>query len=164
MIDQNEIKSIQFLEVYKTCNDYSNNEISSPKSSKEAFNKQWNYRKSVRLASKAYTIARQEIAIISSLKHENVVSMIGLSIQPLAIILELAPLGNLKDVLTDYKKNMCRLNPFVIQRVAIQISSALVYLHANRIIYRDLKGIKIFTYLIFTNLVFVEYLKSEAIK
>lgn len=58
--------------------------------------KSWTYRKSIRLAAKAYTIARQEIAIVSSLKHENVVAMIGLSVQPLAIILELAPLGNLK--------------------------------------------------------------------
>lgn len=34
---------------------------------------------------------------------------------------------------------MCKLNALVIQSVAVQVSSALVYLHANRIIYRDLK-------------------------
>ena len=33
---------------------------------KEAFNKNWNYGKSNRLAAKAYVVARQEIAIISS--------------------------------------------------------------------------------------------------
>ena len=64
--------------------------------------KSWTYRKSIRLAAKAYTIARQEIAIVSSLRHENIVAMIGLSIQPLAIILELAPLGNLKVILIIY--------------------------------------------------------------
>ncbi len=66
--------------------------------------------------------------------------MIGLSIKPLAIILELAPLGNLKDLLNEYKKNMCKLSPFVIQQVCVQVSQALVYLHSNRIIYRDLKA------------------------
>ena len=100
----------------------------------------WNYRKSVRLAAKAYTVTRQEIAIISALKHENIVSMVGLSVQPLAIILELAVLGNLKDILGDYKSNACKLNPFVVQRVSSQVADALVYLHANRIIYRDLKA------------------------
>ena len=33
---------------------------------KESFNKNWNYGKSNRLAAKAYVVARQEIAIISS--------------------------------------------------------------------------------------------------
>lgn len=100
----------------------------------------WNHRKSIRLAAKAYSIARQEIAILSSLKHENIVSMMGLCVQPLAIILELAPLGNLKDLIQSYKKKSQRLNPCVIQQVSMQISSCLVYLHSNKIIYRDLKA------------------------
>jgi serine/threonine protein kinase len=103
-------------------------------------NKYWNYRKSIRLAAKAYTIARQEIAIISGLKHSNIVAMIGLSIKPLAIILELAPLGNLKDLLNEYKKSVCKLSASVIQQVCVQVSDALLYLHTNRIIYRDLKA------------------------
>ena len=100
----------------------------------------WNYRKSIRLAAKAYTVARQEISILSGLKHDHIVSMIGLTLKPLAIILELAPLGNLKEILEAYKKNVCKLSAFIIQQVAVQISSAFVYLHANRIIYRDLKS------------------------
>lgn len=84
-------------------------------------------------------VARQEVAIVSSLKHENIVAMIGLTLKPLAIILELAS-GNLKDILTEYKTNMSKLSPIVIQQVCMQTSSALVYLHSNRIIYRDLKS------------------------
>ena len=49
-------------------------------------------------------------------------------------------MGNLKDILNDYKKNMCKLYPSVIQLVCVQVSQALVYLHSNRIIYRDLKA------------------------
>jgi serine/threonine protein kinase/GTPase SAR1 family protein len=114
--------------------------IDSNKKSRESMSQYWNHRKSIRLAAKAYTIARQEISIISCLKHENIVTMIGLSVQPLAIILELAPMGNLKDILNEYKSNMCKLSAPVIQRVCMQVSGALSYLHANRIIYRDLKA------------------------
>ena len=74
---------------------------------KEALNKNWNYGKSIRLAAKAYVVAR----------HEHIVMMIGLSIQPLAIILELAPLSNFKDILGENKKHMCKLSPLILQRV-----------------------------------------------
>lgn len=40
----------------------------------------------------------------------------------------------------EYKQNMCKLNAVIIQAVAVQVSSAIVYLHTNRIIYRDLKA------------------------
>lgn len=125
--NDNSIKDLDLVE----------NKTASKKSNTSTF---WNYRKSIRLAAKAYSIARQEIAIISSLKHENIVSMIGLCIKPLSIILELAPLGNLKDILMNYKKSACKLSPYVVQQVCTQVSSALVYLHSNRIIYRDLKA------------------------
>lgn len=86
----------------------------------------WNHRKSIQLAAKAYTVARQEIAILGNLSHENIVSMLGLSVKPLAIILELAPLGNLKDILEEYKKSACKLNAFVVQQVCVQVSSASI--------------------------------------
>ena len=77
----------------------------------------WNHRKSIQMAAKAYTVARQEVAILGELKHENIVGMLGLSVKPLAIILELAPLGNLKEILEQYKKSMCKVSPFIIQQV-----------------------------------------------
>ena len=63
----------------------------------------------IRLAAKAYTVARQEIAIVSGLKHEHIVAMVGLSVRPLAIVLELAPLGNLKDLLSEFRVAMCKV-------------------------------------------------------
>lgn len=99
-----------------------------------------NLRKSIRLATKAYSIARQEILILLNLKHENIVSVIGFSLMPLSIILELALLGNLTEVLNEYKKSLTFLKFSLVQQVSIQISSALSYLHSQLIIYRDLKS------------------------
>lgn len=81
----------------------------------------WNHRKSIQMAAKAYTVARQEVAILGELKHENIVGMLGLSVKPLAIILELAPLGNLKEILEQYKKSICKVSPFIIQQVSLNL-------------------------------------------
>ena len=90
---------------------------------KKAFNKNYNFGKNIRWSAKAYVVARQEIAIISSLRHEHIVTMIGLIIQPLAIILELATLGNFKDKLGEYKKHVQAQSAHCAARVHARHSS-----------------------------------------
>ena len=46
-------------------------------------------------ASKSYCSARQELSVLIHLKHTNIVPLIGICVNPLAIVLELAPLGAL---------------------------------------------------------------------
>eukprot|EP00061_Rhincodon_typus_P011173 g36005.t1 len=47
---------------------------------------------------------RQEASMLHSMQHPCIVSLVGISIHPLCFALELAPLGSLNTVLTDYAK------------------------------------------------------------
>lgn len=90
-------------------------------------------------ACKSYCTARHEVNILQTLNHPNIVSFIGLCCRPLAIVLELAPLGSLADVFKNYKRARMRIDQFTIQRSLLQVAKALEFLHQHRIIYRDLK-------------------------
>lgn len=41
---------------------------------------------------KAYCTARQELSVLLTLKHPNIVPLVGICIKPLALVLDLAPL------------------------------------------------------------------------
>lgn len=94
----------------------------------------------MQFACKAYCIARQEISILLSLRHSNIVPLIGVCTHPLALILQLAPLGALDLMIKEYRRSGARMNPHVVQKVIHQVAKALEYLHQQRIIYRDLKS------------------------
>lgn len=91
-------------------------------------------------ACKSYCTARHEVNILQILRHPNIVLFIGLCIKPLAIVLELAPMGCLSDVFKNYKRAGMRIDQFSIQKTILQVAKALEFLHQQRIIYRDLKA------------------------
>ena len=91
-------------------------------------------------ASKAYCSARQELSVLIHLKHTNIVPLLGICVNPLAIVLELAPLGALDTQLKHYRRSGDKLNGKTCQLVVLQIAKALEYLHQQHIIYRDLKS------------------------
>ena len=91
-------------------------------------------------ACKAYCTARQELNILLHIKHPHVVPLVGICIKPLAIVLELAPVGALDSMLKHYRRSGAKLSIPSIQQICIQIARALEYLHQQRIIYRDLKS------------------------
>ena len=91
-------------------------------------------------ACRAYCSARHELNILQALSHPNIVQLVGLCLRPLALVLELAPLGSLAQLLRNYKAAGRRLEQWCVQRALLQLARALEFLHQRRIIYRDLKS------------------------
>ena len=79
-----------------------------------------------------------ESKFLQQLCHPCIVNMIGVIIQPpMLLVMEEAPEGSLQVQLLKEQKVFSRI---VLYRIAIQVASALHYLHSVNIIYRDLKA------------------------
>lgn len=72
-------------------------------------------------ACRAYCTCRQELNVLASVQHANITSLIGICSRPLALIVELAPLGALSQLLNNYKRSGARLHLNVIQDTASQV-------------------------------------------
>lgn len=72
-------------------------------------------------ACKAYCTARQELNILMSLRHQNIVPFIGICTSPLALVLDLAPQGALDFVLRHYRRSGAKVGPFALQAVILQV-------------------------------------------
>lgn len=87
---------------------------------------------------------RQEIAVLSGLRHPNIVAFLAACTIPpdICIVEELAEGGSLHSKLhgTSGDENRCRPMPAgKVVQVAIDVARAMVYLHPN-IVHRDLKS------------------------
>ncbi|XP_070567306.1 leucine-rich repeat serine/threonine-protein kinase 1-like [Ptychodera flava] len=89
---------------------------------------------------RAYRTARQELVITGSLQHPHIVGLLGLCARPLSLLLELAQAGSLDRTLRNYRRNGCRLSELTVQKIIVQLASAVEYLHSLSIIHRDLKS------------------------
>ena len=72
-------------------------------------------------ACEAYLNARKELSILLALQHPNIVPLLGISLQPLCLVLSLAPLGALNDRLKEYRRAGARLAHHTLQRIIIQV-------------------------------------------
>ncbi|XP_070542862.1 leucine-rich repeat serine/threonine-protein kinase 1-like [Ptychodera flava] len=105
-------------------------------------------------AIQAFKELRSEVSLLSKLHHPCIVQLIGISLRPICFGLELAPMGSLQTIIQSevMKKNYktrditkgsiygSLLDRVITFKIALQVAKALAYLHANDIIYCDLKS------------------------
>ncbi len=85
----------------------------------------------------------REVAVMSSLHHPNIVQFVGASnIEgKLALVTELAPLGNLAGVLEETPL------PLSLKMVILlEVARAIHFLHSNNIIHRDIKPLNVLVF------------------
>ena len=76
-------------------------------------------------ACNAYLMARQEVSILEQLSHDHIVPFLGLALQPLALVLGLAPNGALDSVLKKLNAAGTHLPLFVVRQVIMQVCYGL---------------------------------------
>jgi serine/threonine protein kinase len=83
---------------------------------------------------------RTELYVMQRIEHPNIIELIGLSISPLAIVMEYADQGNLRDLLDSAAG--ASLTSDVRFQLAIDVASAMRYLHTRDppIVHLDLKS------------------------
>ncbi|CAK1555976.1 unnamed protein product [Leptosia nina] len=91
-------------------------------------------------ACRAYCGLRQELGILSRLRHPHVLPLLAACPAPLALLLAIAPQGSLENTLRGYRGCGARVGARAARALTLQLARALEYLHAHRVLYRDLKS------------------------
>ena len=100
------------------------------------------------LSQKEKETALNEIRILASLNHKNIIgykeSFIDESSNTLNIIMEYADDGDIESKIKENIKKRLYFSENTIWNWVIQILEGIYYLHSNKIMHRDLKGANIF--------------------
>jgi serine/threonine protein kinase len=83
-------------------------------------------------------IVHLQIEILSRIRHPHLITLIGACLEARALVYEYLALGSLDDHLT-YKDHNRSLPCQVRARVALEICSALIFLHSSHVVHGDLK-------------------------
>ena len=69
-----------------------------------------------------YLNGSREARMMYQLKHPNILRLVGLAFEPLRLLLELAPMGDLKVCLKPFKRGNIKLNRRILKNVMYQVS------------------------------------------
>ena len=72
-------------------------------------------------AWETYLQASREARVISRLVHDNILGLVGVAIAPLMLLLELAPLGDLKACVERFQQANVKLNVWTLNSTLIQV-------------------------------------------
>ena len=78
-----------------------------------------------------------QVNILKRIAHPYLVGMVGVVLQPLQLVLELAPLGSLSHLVVKQQQILPRM---LMHNIGAQVAMALAYLHTRLIVFRDLKS------------------------
>ncbi|XP_027740081.1 mitogen-activated protein kinase kinase kinase 19 isoform X2 [Empidonax traillii] len=87
---------------------------------------------------KEYQKFHEEVDLLKTLKHVNIVTYLGTCLEHniLSIFMEFVPGGSISSVISRFGP----LPEVVLRRYTRQILQGVAYLHANRVVHRDIKG------------------------
>ena len=91
----------------------------------KAAQQKWD-RDPLQYACKSYCTSRQELNILLNLQHTNIVTFIGVCANPLALILDLAPLGDLHSVLRNFRRSGAQISYVTLHAILLQVSLMFV--------------------------------------
>ncbi|KAF2073936.1 hypothetical protein CYY_004760 [Polysphondylium violaceum] len=80
---------------------------------------------------------KAEVELLGSLQHPNLVTCYGYTINPMCILMEYLPTGNLFDLIHSREQ---KLDSALILQFAFDIARGMQHLHTRNIIHRDLKS------------------------
>ena len=69
-----------------------------------------------------YQSACQEARVMYNLNHKNILRLLGISLAPIRLLLELAPLGDLKSCVQKFQQVKVKLSRATLQSTMIQVS------------------------------------------
>ena len=68
-----------------------------------------------------YQKASLEARVMVQLRHRNVLDLIGITLRPLRLLVELAPLGDIKFCIAKFKKASIRLTKTTMKATLVQV-------------------------------------------
>jgi len=83
---------------------------------------------SLELMVDKYADIRLELNKLCSSSHKYIVHFIGMTMDPLSFVMEWAPLGSFRNILTNYREARCNLCP---ESVLLTIQQVCSHVHAS---------------------------------